>query len=328
MENAGVYTKNKTGNKMKCLVTAIGSMSADCVISNLKNNDIYVAGCDIYPGEWHSVTAKCDSFHQVPLVSQENEYLAAISEICKNESITYILPLTDIEVDFFNIHKVYFEHLGIRICIPTPEALSYARDKYNLYCLLKDSVNIPSVRTWLYGETFVYPCIAKPKNGRSSEGLMKIDYPDQMSGNVNWDNYIFQEYLKGDIYTVDLVRSHTENKLVCVSRIELLRTKNGAGTTVRMIHDASLDSLVKNIAETIQIEGCVNMEFIKVDNKYYLIDINPRFSAGIAFSHIAGYNMVMNHLNVFTNKKIDDAIICKEQILTKKYVEEILKVYE
>ncbi|MGL5787277.1 MAG: ATP-grasp domain-containing protein [Bacteroidales bacterium] len=313
---------------MKCLVTAIGSMSSDCVISNLKKNGMYVAGCDIYPGEWHSVTTKCDSFHQVPLVSQEKEYMAVISGICKTESINYIFPLTDIEVDFFNIHKASFESLGIRICIPSSKALNYARDKYNLYCLFKDSANIPSVKTWLYGENFVFPCIAKPKNGRSSEGLMKIDYPDQMSDNVNWDNYIFQEYIKGDIYTVDLVRSHAEDKLACVSRIELLRTKNGAGTTVRMIHDAALDSLVKDIADTIQIEGCVNMEFIKSDNKYYLIDINPRFSAGVAFSHMAGYNMVMNHLKVFTNKKIDDAIICKEQILTKKYVEEILKEYE
>jgi carbamoyl-phosphate synthase large subunit len=42
--------------RLKILVTAIGSFSADCVISSLKCNGHYVVGCDIYNGMWHAVT--------------------------------------------------------------------------------------------------------------------------------------------------------------------------------------------------------------------------------------------------------------------------------
>lgn len=325
MERRGVYSENEVRNMIKCLVTAIGSMSADCVISNLKNNDVFVAGCDIYPGEWHSTTSKCDRFYKAPLVSQESEYLTFISEICEQEKIDFIFPLTDIEVDFFNIHRAFFENKGVRICISSSETLNYARDKYNLYLLFENDADVPSVRTWTSDGEFIYPCIAKPKNGRSSEGLMRLESSAQLANKETWDNYIFQEIIDGDIYTVDLLRSEKENKEVCVSRIELLRTKNGAGTTVMMQQDDSLNLLVRKIGQKLHITGCVNMEFIKCNNLFYLIDINPRFSAGVAFSHLAGYNMVLNHLKVFMDEPIEDQILYADQIFTKKYVEEILK---
>lgn len=66
------------------------------------------------------------------------------------------------------------------------------------------------------------------------------------------------------------------------------------------------------------------MEFIQSKGKYYLIDINPRFSAGVAFSRMVGYNMVLNHLNCFIAQDIQDGILYQEQIITKRYWEEIL----
>ena len=67
------------------------------------------------------------------------------------------------------------------------------------------------------------------------------------------------------------------------------------------------------------------MEFIKSDNKYFLIDINPRFSAGVAFSLLAGYDMVNNHLNCFSGKDIMPGVAFKTTIMVKKYVEHIIK---
>lgn len=65
------------------------------------------------------------------------------------------------------------------------------------------------------------------------------------------------------------------------------------------------------------------MEFILNNGKYYLIDINPRFSAGIAFTICSGYNVVLNHLRCFNNEDIDKQIDIKEQIIIKKYDEVI-----
>lgn len=308
---------------IKCLVTAIGSMSADCVVSSLKENKISVVGCDINPGEWHATTSQCDQFYKVPLVIEADLYRDSIMDICDKEAINFILPLTDVEVDFFNIHRSFFENKGIKVCISPSEALTVARDKYNLYLLFKDDPFVPSIHTWTIGEEFVFPCIAKPKNGRSSEGLMKLESHKHLMIKSDWSNYIFQEIITGDIYTVDFVRSEKDGKAVLVSRQELLRTKNGAGTTVKIEHNQMLSQLALRIGVRLNLIGCVNMEFIKRDGQFYLIDINPRFSAGVAFSHLAGYNMVMNHMRVFMSDPIDDQILYKNQIVIKKYVEKM-----
>jgi hypothetical protein len=44
----------------------------------------------------------------------------------------------------------------------------------------------------------------------------------------------------------------------------------------------------------------------------------------VAFSHMAGYNMVLNHLNCFIVQDIQAPVLYQEQIITKRYREEIL----
>jgi carbamoyl-phosphate synthase large subunit len=48
------------------------------------------------------------------------------------------------------------------------------------------------------------------------------------------------------------------------------------------------------------------------------MDINPRFSAGISFSILAGYDMVKNHLNCFMDNEIETNINYKTMIIAKK----------
>ena len=168
------------------------------------------------------------------------------------------------------------------------------------------------------------PTIAKPYNGRSSEGLSRISTIKELEEISKKSGYIFQEMIEGPVFTVDYIRNSYTNKDFSIAREELLRTKNGAGTTVRMSNDILLKQLVSHIGNTIHVNGCINMEFIQSKGKYYLIDINPRFSAGVAFSRMAGYNMVLNHLNCFIAQDIQDSILYQEQIITKRYREEIL----
>ena len=46
------------------------------------------------------------------------------------------------------------------------------------------------------------------------------------------------------------------------------------------------------------------------------------FSAGVAFSYCAGYDMVQNHLSSFLNLCIDKPIAIREQVIAKRYREE------
>lgn len=309
---------------MRLLITAIGSMSAECAIKQLKQDGHFVVGCDIYPGEWHYETKLCDAFIRAPFATKEIEYVDFLINVCRDYQLKYVIPLTDLEIDVINKNRIVFDNAGIVLCMQDREVLEIARDKNALHnAFLKDKA-VPSVKTCLLKdmpEDFPFPCIAKPFNGRSSEGLIRNATKEQVLAIEDKNSYILQEQLVGNVFTVDYVRSSVNGKDAAVPRQELLRTKNGAGLTVQTCNDEGLKKLVSHIGKTLNINGCVNMEFISSNGKYYLIDINPRFSAGVAFSVVSGYNMILNHIRCFTGAQIDDPINVNERIIIKKYEE-------
>lgn len=312
---------------MHFLVTAIGSFSAACVIRRLKAEGHYVVGCDIYNYYWLADSKECDAFYQAPYATDEDNYIRFLLYVSTKEEVKYIVPLTDLEIDILNKHRDLFADNGIILCMQSDVCLSVARNKYNLYLRFVDDniVNVP--KTVLVNEAngeLSIPAIAKPVNGRSSEGLYKIYTAQELRFFIEThSDYVIQEMIEGSVFTVDYVRDSAGNDF-SMPREELLRTKNGAGTTVRILNDTILTQTASHIGNELGICGCVNMEFIFDSGKYYLIDINPRFSAGIAFTYKAGYDIVASHINCFIDVAILPPVQYKEQIIIKKYVEEIL----
>ena len=299
-------------------------MSAECAIKQLKNEGHYVVGCDIYPGEWHYETKFCDAFLRAPFATNEKEYIDFLLKACDDLELKFLIPLTDLEIDIINKSRFLFEKAGIVLCMQSKEVLDIARDKYILNKTFINDDVVPSVRTSLLTalpDDFPFPCIAKPYNGRSSEGLIRNATKEQVLAIENMGIYIVQEQITGNVFTVDYVRNSSSGRDASVARQELLRTKNGAGLTVKICNDERIMKLVSHIGTALNINGCVNMEFIYNNDKYYLIDINPRFSAGVAFSVISGYNMITNHVRCFSGLEIDNPIEIKERIIIKKYEE-------
>ena len=317
---------------MNILITAIGSMSAQCVIDKLTAQGHSVIGCDIYPSEWHYESLLCARVYQVPLAREEEAYVNALLDICAKEQIHCIMPLTDIEIDVIAKYRTHFAANHVVLCMQADEVLSIARNKHNLYLKFVHEDDIPSIQTYLWDchhpidpfPATEYPLVAKPCNGRSSEGLMYISGPEDLALLRNKEGYIIQHCVSGPVYTVDYVRNAASGNDVVIPRKELIRTKNGAGISVQMSNNEVLKGLTRKIGGLLNINGCVNMEFIENEDRFYLIDINPRFSAGIAYSAAIGYDLVNSHLNCFYGKEIFPPVDYKESIIIKHYRETIV----
>jgi len=315
--------------KSNILVTAIGTISSDCVISSLRSFcSGKIIGCDIYPAEWHAVSDRFDAVLKAPLAKESEDYFDFIKEACEAYSIDIIIPLTDVEVDFFNDKRAYFIAEDILVTIGTKEFLSIARDKQKLNDFFRDDPAVHSVRTyaaWELGRA-EFPLIAKPRRGRSSEGIYYLNSIGDLRQDMDPEAYIFQEILEGQVCTVDYVRAAETGNDFALPRMELLRTKNGAGLTVETFKCARIEELVHYIGEKLHATGCINMEFIVHKGEYYLIDINPRFSAGVGFSKLAGYDFVENHLLSFMHGDIVIPLEYDCFIAQKKMVDVINKV--
>jgi len=314
------------------LVTAIGSFSADIVIKKLKQMNFRVIGCDIYKKEWIADANNVNKFYHAPYATDENKYIKFIQEVCKNENIKYILPLTDVEVDVFNRNREWFKKNDVCVCISEKSTLDICRNKKKIEEFISQKLDIITIPTIMLEDLneikWEYPLVCKPYDGRSSQGLKYIynekewvDFKDT----VDHKKYLVQPFIQGDIVTVDVVCG--KNTIVTIPRKELLRTMNGAGTSVYVFRDHNLEIQCKKLAEILNIVGCVNFEFIQdSDNNYHFIECNPRFSGGVEFSCIAGYDCVTNHIKSFIGKEIDELYLSHNMYIARKYEEYVTKV--
>jgi len=309
---------------MNILITAIGSMSSESVISSLKKLDgIRLIGCDIYEREWIYPSKLVDVFYQISK-ADSSRFIDDLLTICVREDVQYIIPLTDLEVDALSVHKDTFEEKGITICISSRDVIKICRNKELFYNYLSGMENLRLLPTYTFDSLRDIKSeymVAKPKTSRSSERLFIIDDRQKIDFLIEDKNeYIFQPYLNGRIVTVDIVRDSLDN-FFFIPREELLRTKNGAGISVRLFTDEKITKSVCDLVSRLRFLGCLNVEFLYDGLHYYLMDINPRFSAGIAFSQSTGYDFVHNHLKAFLGKQIDTGIDYKPLFLCKRYVE-------
>lgn len=326
------------------LVTAIGSFSAGAVISTCKREGCRVVGCDIYPAEWVVNSMEADAFYQAPYATDGKAYRSFLADVCRREQVDLIIPLTDAEVDTLQDWYKASEDLGAVICMSGYETIALCRNKERMERFLNSRSICPAIPAQHLSEVIgteadskyvglSYPIVLKPKDGRSSQGLRMIESPREMMLAVELckaqaERYLVQPKIEGSVVTVDVVRDPGSGDCVCLPRRELLRTPNGAGTSVYVFRDEELEERCRRIAAALEIRGCVNFEFIEcpdADEKYYFLECNPRFSGGVAFSCMAGYDMVKNHLSCFTGGSIEPAGEIREQYLARRYAEYRMK---
>ena len=338
------------------LVTAIGSFSAVTVIESLKKQGHRVIGCDIYPAEWVANSKIADVFYKAPYATDRPAYMEFVKMVCKEEEVAYVMPLTDVEIDLFRSWETAAEDTGAVICMSERKMLDIIRNKKVLedylapmgICetipgvLLSEIVKEAEEKTAVGGTDFKYddlkyPLVIKPVDGRSSQGLRIVNTAKEMELAVelcgeNFSQYLVQPKISGPIITVDVVRNPETEECVCIPRRELLRTPNGAGTSVYVFKHEELEQQCREIARALNIRGCVNFEFVEeltpeysgAPGKWRFLECNPRFAGGLAFSHVAGYDMVKNHLNCFMGAAIEPKGEIAEQYIARRYTEFVM----
>lgn len=316
-------------------ITSLGSVSADITIKSLKRMGFRLVGCDIYPREWVADAMNVDAFYQAPYVSEADKYLEFVHRVCEEEKVDYLLPLIDLEVDLLNHNRGWFEEHDVCLCMSPEKTLDICRNKKVLADFIDE--NCPCIRTIptirlkdIQERPWSFPLVCKPHNGRSSQGLQYI-YDEaeweRFVRTADQEVYIVQPYVKGPIVMVEIVRNGRENKTVTITRREVLSTPHGCATTVYMYQDKQLEANCVELADTLGIEGSVNFEFIRDDSgEYHFVECNPRFSAGVEFSCLGGYEVIVNHMRCFMGGHIDSYTFRNNQYIARKYEEYVTKI--
>lgn len=249
-------------------------------------------------------------------------YLQRLYEIVKKHNVGILMPSSGYDIYPYSENREALAKIGATAVVSDRDALEICRDKILTYKKMSGKYNLPFT-TADASKVKSFPVIAKPRYGKGSRDVIKINNEADLKYVAsNFGNTIFQEFLPGVEYTVDVLNDMNKKPIIAVPRIRL-QTKAGISTKGRIVRDADLEINCMNIARDARIRGpcCIQMKESS-EGQLQLVEINSRLGGGTIFSTLAGANFPKMILDLLQGTEIMPPKI--SEITVVRYYEEIV----
>ena len=240
-----------------------------------------------------------DSYHIVPKANDKN-YISELLQIIHKEEIDLILPTSSNDIIPISKNSHLFEG---KLFMSDYEAIDICSDKLKFYEKCKDKFPLP--KTSMDYNDIEYPLFAKPKeHSAGSRGISLC----KTIHNVNCLNsskykYIYQEYLPGMEYTIDVLCDMDSNPMVIVPR-ERLQTKAGISSKGRIVRNDFIEKSCFDICKFLNLKGPICLQMKEdVNGKPKFVEINPRLGGSSYFATLAGVNFLEIILDLVQGNK-------------------------
>ena len=243
-------------------------------------------------------------------------YPSFISDIVRDNHITYVLTLHDVEavvltrlkreLNILNCTIIGADANVAEICLDKYEFATYL-EKCNI-CVPKTYPTIESLCKAIEAKEILFPIIIKLRKGMASKG---VEIVNDMISLEQWklkheeaNEYIFQEMIDGDEYGLDVVNDFNQEFFQCCAK-QKLEMRNGETDAAKIVNPELFVDYAKLISKAIHHTGNIDCDIIQTsDGKNYVVDINPRFGGGYMFSLIAGMDVPYYIFSWWMNKQI------------------------
>ena len=243
-----------------------------------------------------------DKVYMMPYPSEGSEaVLERLSYIHHREKIDLLIPNFDAELyTFIKLEKVLHE-MGIRTFLPTLEQLE-ERHKNNLNTFGKKyDLLVPVSKPLLYEgdiprlqEDFDFPVMVK---GKFYDAYIAYNEEQVLSHfnkiSAKWGlPVIIQEFIRGTEVNVVALGDGRGNTLGAVPMRKQYITDKGKAWGGITLDNPEMLELTRRIISATRWRGGMELELIRTDNnKYYILEINPRIPAWVYLAVGAGQNL-------------------------------------
>lgn len=300
-------------NKIRVLVTALGTMNCTTIVSELRklSSRFYILGADINPAHSIYTSTEVDEYYQFPKATENRErYYEYIRKFCIEHKVDIYFCVVDEEVETMALHRDDLAAIGVTLCVANTDAIVICHNKDKFAAWSEQYIPECCIKRFLYPEEISendYPLFVKPIEGRASIGCVKINNRGELEPYLGcWNSFLVQEYVEGTFIAVDVVRCRNTGVTQVCQRQELLRNSNGCGISVQIVNNEEIDRTCRKIASILDLNGVVNVEFFVNEKGIRIIEVNPRIPAGVAYSCMAGLNLVKMALSIANGEDITE----------------------
>ena len=163
------------------LVTAIGTVTATAIVTELKKtNEYYLIGADINPENQIATSLDVDEYHVFPYASND-DYLDFVLDFCKQHKVDYYYAVLDIEVVKISKARDKFAEIGTKLCMANYEYCSTCHFKNSFNEWIRNNVPEVYIKTYqTYDEIKEFPVFIKPVEGVASSGCRPVHTMEEL----------------------------------------------------------------------------------------------------------------------------------------------------
>lgn len=250
--------------------------------------------------------------------NDENIY-ADLDRIVKAHDISLIVPFVDGAIEVAARYSAMHPEVFSPVC--TPEMARKMFDKtLSAEAFAEAGITIP--RTLSPG-CITYPCIAKPRRGSASQGIIVARSAADLAG-IDLENYLLQEYIEdADEFTVDCYVSMIDRVALTISPRIRIETVGGEVMATRTVRNEELVSRSRAILSLLELSGAVTIQYLqsRKDGRICLMEINPRLGGGAVASVHAGADIPAMIVSEVLGHR-PAPVVPKADVLIKRYLEE------
>lgn len=271
------------------LRTAVGSLPSRGLINALREYGFGVVGADANPVAYGHLYL--DESAVVPR-GDEPGFTDAIVDLVAAHDVDAILAGPEAELLALAGAKGRFEARGVTVLCPDAETVELCADKRQTHAAFVDAgIPVPE----LYERDAVeFPCIVKPRSGGGSAGVNVARSERELAVHAaDLDNPIFQEYVEGPEYTVDVL-SGTDGRPLSVVPRQRHGVESGKSVTGETVAREDIIEHCETISRELGLFGPSCIQCIDSPEGLRFIEINTRFGGGAILSVQADDSILRN----------------------------------
>lgn len=263
----------------------------------------------------------CEVNEVIPEADNQS-FIDRLNEIVEKYGVNLLLPTSGFDIYPYSEFRDQLIKRGAFPVVSDMDSLVTCKDKMLTYERLKSNFDLPFTTTDPT-EISSFPVMAKPRYGKGSRDIMRLDNTDDIGYVTSkMKDLIFQEFLPGTEYTIDVLSDLDKKAILAVPRIRI-QTKAGISTKGRILKNRRIEEECKQIADFIGIRGpcCIQMKE-DANGIIKLVEINPRMGGGTIFTALAGANFPMMLIDMVEHKQVKVPEV--NEITVIRYYEEIV----
>ncbi len=240
-----------------------------------------------------------DGYIKVPRVTDKN-YLAILKQICIEKNISIVVPTIDTELSILAEVKLDFQDIGTFIAISKKDIcdIFYLKDSTERF-FIDHKFDTPKM---VDINQCIYPIFAKLNNSSCSIGATIVNSKEEANELALNSNYIFQEFINADEYTVDVFIDKNSQIISIVPRLRM-EVRAGEVSKAKTVKDRDIVDAIKRLVVKLDgAYGCITIQLFKTESRIIFIEINPRFGGGYPLSYLSGANfadyLIQDYLNI------------------------------